>query len=237
MVRVSRLYYPITVLGPGRRLGIWVQGCTLGCAGCVARDTWDAADGEEVSAADLAGIWARALSDGADGITVSGGEPLQQADAVADLLEACAGVARRLPEPPCAAGLGDAARDPDRDATPYDVLMYTGYEREELLGLGPAAQRALSWADALITGRYQAGRPTGLVWRGSANQQLIPRTRLGRERYGIYAEHEDEAGRLQVDADETDLRLIGIPRRGELSRLERELRAAGVRFEGVSWRP
>ena len=79
MPRISRLHYPVTALGPGRRLGVWVQGCPLACPGCIARDTWDPAGGHEVAVADLTAVWQAAVDDGADGLTVSGGEPLEQA--------------------------------------------------------------------------------------------------------------------------------------------------------------
>ena len=37
---ISRLAHPVTNLGHGVRAGIWTQGCTIGCPGCMARDTW-----------------------------------------------------------------------------------------------------------------------------------------------------------------------------------------------------
>lgn len=39
-IRLSRLHFPVTALGPGERLGIWFQGCSLGCQGCISPDTW-----------------------------------------------------------------------------------------------------------------------------------------------------------------------------------------------------
>src|SRR5690242_5906193 len=39
-IMVSRLHFPVTALGGGRRVGVWMQGCSIGCAGCVSRDTW-----------------------------------------------------------------------------------------------------------------------------------------------------------------------------------------------------
>src|SRR5437763_15935570 len=87
-VRVNRISFPVTALGPGRRLGIWVQGCPLACRGCLARDTWDPAGGVEMSATALAGTWRQAVLDGADGLTLSGGEPLAEPDGTAALLAA-----------------------------------------------------------------------------------------------------------------------------------------------------
>ena len=39
-MRLSRLHHPVTTLGPGRRAGIWFQGCTIRCPGCMSVDTW-----------------------------------------------------------------------------------------------------------------------------------------------------------------------------------------------------
>ena len=37
---LSRVHFPVTTLGPGRRLGIWFQGCSIRCPGCISADTW-----------------------------------------------------------------------------------------------------------------------------------------------------------------------------------------------------
>ena len=120
MPSVSRVHYPVTALGPGRRLGVWFQGCPLGCPGCVARDTWDFDGGRAVTVAELTGLWADALADGAQGLTVSGGEPLAQAAQLAEFLAA----ADRLRQ---AAAPGPRA----------DFLVYTGYEPDETVANWP----------------------------------------------------------------------------------------------------
>lgn len=38
--RLNKIQYPVYNLGPGRRVGIWVQGCDLGCEGCVNQTLW-----------------------------------------------------------------------------------------------------------------------------------------------------------------------------------------------------
>jgi anaerobic ribonucleoside-triphosphate reductase activating protein len=129
--------------GPGTRFVIWLQGCTLGCAGCFNPGT-HAAGGEALAVGALLDELAAAR--GIDGLTLSGGEPMQQAPAALELLLG----ARRL-------GLS--------------TLMFSGYRREELAAqaLGPAV---LSHLDVLVDGRYLAGERVGAGLRGSANQQL-----------------------------------------------------------------
>ncbi|WP_233290133.1 4Fe-4S cluster-binding domain-containing protein [Kitasatospora sp. MBT66] len=214
---VGQVYRPVTSLGPGRRLGIWFQGCTLACPGCMSRHTWEATGGRELTVERFAALWRAALADGLDGLTVSGGEPLEQPAALAALLAAA-----------------DAERR--RAGRPADLLVYTGWEPEELAA-DPATAAALDGADAVITGRYRAGQPTRLAWRGSANQQLTTRTALGRERYAPYLDHRPERPELQVRVSEGEVRVIGVPRPGDLGRIERDLVRRGVTLRETSWRP
>ncbi|MEU9289729.1 4Fe-4S single cluster domain-containing protein [Streptomyces sp. NPDC048275] len=218
VLRVSQVLGPITALGPGRRLGVWVQGCPLACAGCMSRHTWDPRGGRDVGVERLVGLWHRGLADGYDGLTVSGGEPLEQPEALAALLDAADRVRR-------GAGRADA-----------DLLVYTGWEEAEIAA-SPRATAALDRADAVITGRYRAGEPTPLVWRGSANQRLIPRTPLGRRRYSPHLRRTADRPELQVRVTDGAVHIVGVPRPGELSALERDLAGRGVTFRENTWRP
>ncbi|MFJ2131355.1 4Fe-4S single cluster domain-containing protein [Streptomyces sp. NPDC087228] len=217
-LRVSDVLAPVTTLGPGRRLGVWVQGCPLACAGCMSRHTWDPRGGRDVGVERLAALWRHGLADGYDGLTVSGGEPLEQPQALAALLDAVDRVRHE-------AGRTDA-----------DVLVYTGWEDAEIAA-SPRAAAALALADAVITGRYRAGEPTRLVWRGSANQRLIPRTPLGHRRYGPHLRRLTDRPELQIRVTDTAVHIIGVPRTGDLSALERDLATRGVTFQENSWRP
>lgn len=213
MIRLSRAHFPVTALGPGRRVGVWVQGCGLACKGCLSRDTWDPGGGLDVPPERVDELWRAAIADGADGLTVSGGEPFDQPAALVRLLR-------------------DAVRG--RGAAPLDLLVYTGYEEDEARLRVP---EVFTLADAVITGRYEAGRPTRLIWRGSAGQRLIPLTPLGEERYLPYLDHRPERAPMQVNADEEGIWFIGVPAPGALPRLRGAMARRGVTVEGVSWRP
>ncbi|MEU0878646.1 4Fe-4S single cluster domain-containing protein [Lentzea sp. NPDC005914] len=207
-LRISRTHFPVTALGPGTRLGVWAQGCPLACRGCMSQDTWNPSGGTEVEVADLVALWTEL---DADGLTVSGGEPLQQPEALREFLLAV------------------------RETSPgKDVLLYTGYEESEL---DETQLAAAALADVLVTGRYDVTSPTSLIWRGSANQRMVLRTDLGRRRYEQFVDHEPEHPPMQTRSDADGVWLIGVPRRGALTALERRLRALGLRPEDVSWRP
>ncbi len=134
--------------GPGARFVIWLQGCTLGCAGCFNPATHPHAGGTLRPVADLLDeIKEAAERYGIEGLTLSGGEPMQQAAAAAALLAG----ARAL-------GLS--------------TLVFSGYTREEIAELpdGPAALASL---DVLVDGRYRSTERLGEGLRGSANQRIL----------------------------------------------------------------
>jgi anaerobic ribonucleoside-triphosphate reductase activating protein len=207
-IEINRLHHPVTVLGVGIRAGIWVQGCTIGCGGCLARDTWPARPELAVPVADVL-AWLAALDGPLDGVTISGGEPLQQPGSVAELLA------------------GIVAWRADREV---DILLYTGYSWSN------AARHdgVLAHCDAVVAGPYIERRNTGdPPLRGSANQRIVPLTELGRRRYGPSAALPPRG--LQVTATDGRLWMIGIPRGGDLPRIAAGLAERGVRMNGASW--
>ncbi len=127
--------------GPGARFVVWFQGCTLGCAGCFNPATHEAG-GRELTVAELA---AQIPAD-VEGVSLSGGEPLQQPIAAAALLE--------------------AAR-----ARGLSTLAFSGYALDEIRAL-PGGDAVLANLDVLIDGRYVAGERLATGLRGSANQRI-----------------------------------------------------------------
>jgi anaerobic ribonucleoside-triphosphate reductase activating protein len=119
--------------GPGTRAVLWCQGCTLGCDGCFNAGARSNEPRMVVSITDLLYQLAERIR-GIEGITISGGEPLQQAPAVAMLL----GIIK--------------------EATSLSMILYTGYTWDEVRLL-PEAWAILASLDVLIAGRYdETGR-------------------------------------------------------------------------------
>lgn len=132
--------------GPGARFVVWLQGCTLGCPGCFNPGTHPEGGGRDVEVDELATEVAAARAAGVEGLSLSGGEPLQQAAAAAALL----GRAREL-------GLS--------------TLAFSGYTLEEIRDL-PDGPEVLARLDVLVDGRYVAGERLATGLRGSANQRI-----------------------------------------------------------------
>ena len=76
-----------TVDGPGVRCVVFMQGCPLRCICCHNPETWDVNGGEEIASDALVKkiLRFRSYFGKNGGVTVSGGEPLLQAEFVAEL--------------------------------------------------------------------------------------------------------------------------------------------------------
>lgn len=220
-IAINKAHFPVTVLGPGRRIGIWVQGCSIGCPGCISRDTWSPDAGRETTVARLLGWCREMVKDGFDGVTISGGEPFDQPAALSALLDGLAHWRET-----------SAADSPTAD---FDILCYSGYP---LAKLQKKHARLLKKLDALIPEPFVENLPMSHVWRGSSNQSLIALSERGLSKY---ASHMDvtaaEAGKqMQIMVEGSQVWFVGIPARGDMQALEDSCRERGIVFDHASWR-
>jgi len=81
---MNKAHFPVTTLGFGRRVGLWTQGCSIRCPGCVSRDTWATNESCAIEVSDLVKQLNPVAQ--ADGVTISGGEPLDQAAVISEML-------------------------------------------------------------------------------------------------------------------------------------------------------
>ena len=211
---INKLHAPVTVLGPGRRLGIWLQGCRIRCKGCVSQDTWEFDTSKRMPVADLLVWCAETVKRAAEpitGVTLSGGEPFDQPEGLSALL-------RGLRRQPATAGL--------------DLLCYSGYP---LKTLQASHADLLGQLDALIPEPYIDALPLEKRWRGSANQTLEILSARGQARYA--AAQDAPAGKdMQVAISGRQIWFIGLPDRGDMPALEALCRQRGIDFNDVSWR-
>ena len=135
--------------GPGVRAVVWVQGCTIGCAGCYSAPTHPHSANSLVEPSEVV-EWILSIPD-IEGITISGGEPFEQAAALVDIISQ---MKRVRPE--------------------LTVFIFSGHEYQTLLQSEEKSVRELiQHSDMLSTGPYIAKlREQGLLWRGSSNQEL-----------------------------------------------------------------
>lgn len=199
-VAISRLHFPVTTLGPGRRVGIWFQGCSIHCPGCISVDTWEVNRGQTTisNLMDAITDWIPST----DGFTISGGEPFDQPVALMALLQEL------------------------RAKSLADILVFTGYSYE---AVRPFILKGLGLIDALISDPFDENASQSLALRGSDNQQLHFLTPLGRSRFAQF-ERESLPSDLQMDVmfdDDGGVWFAGIPRHGDIINLRRLLSSDG----------
>jgi len=207
-LRLFRKEAPVGVLGPGLRAVIWVQGCPFACPNCIVPESWDAGGGEVVALEELAD-WVTAQPE-IEGVTYSGGEPMAQAEALARLT------------------------DRIRRKRDLGVVCYTGYTWEHLQGRGTPEQHALlARIDLLIDGVYLEGRHGDLLWRGSANQRLLPLSPRYRDRIEALTSETDRSAGVEFFMNPAGvLGFAGVPTQpGFRTELETRLAGMGIRLQ------
>lgn len=135
------------VNGPGRRLVIWVQGCVRGCAGC-ANPEKQATDEHLLTPVTELLTQIQEAAPELEGITLTGGEPLEQAAGVLSLVRAV------------------------RQTTSLSVILFSGYRKEEIEAQ-PLGPDVLAHVDVLVDGPYESSKHLGSGLRGSSNQRLV----------------------------------------------------------------
>ena len=147
-IRLAGIVSESIVDGPGYRLAVFVQGCPHACPGCHNPKTHDF-DGGYLS--DTAEIIARLGKNPlVRGVTLTGGEPMMQAEALCEIAQAA-------------------------KAKGMNVWCYTGFTLEALWAQNHSAcMQLLESIDVLVDGPFIAHeRSLDLLYCGSKNQRLI----------------------------------------------------------------
>ncbi len=149
-LRIAGITEESIVDGPGIRFVVFAQGCRHNCPGCHNPQTHDIGGGTVVTVDEILGQMKE--NPLLDGITLSGGDPFEQAKGFREL--------------------ASRAREAD-----YHVVTYTGYTYEQLR---EKADYQPDWAgllrntDLLIDGPFIKDlHDPLLVFRGSQNQRIV----------------------------------------------------------------
>ena len=133
------------VNGPGNRFVLWTQGCSKGCSECFNPETWSNNIYKEYSPLQLFEL---IKNFEVDGITISGGDPLEQEDELLELLMLLSSI--RLSK---------------------GVILFTGFTRAEISS-NIIREKCLQYIDVLIDGRYEKNLKVDFSLRGSSNQEF-----------------------------------------------------------------
>jgi len=142
---IARVLYPVKVLGPGNRVGIWFDGCEHHCKGCSNPELWEFTKAYRTDLPTVLGLIEVIKESGdIDGFTLTGGDPFLQPDALEELL-------------------------PELCTISDDIICYTGYSFDEI---GEQYQEIIKRISVLIDGKYIENQNDGSVLRGSNNQKI-----------------------------------------------------------------
>lgn len=128
--------------GPGKRLLLFTQGCSIHCDGCINSHLWKFGCGKNISANEILNICEK---NDVDGITLHGGEPLDQSVAVFETVKL----------------LKDNG---------FTVILFTGYTKKEITGF-----QIKIWvmSDIVVSGRFvESKKNVYMQFRGSTNQRI-----------------------------------------------------------------
>ena len=188
MIRVHKLMIVENehLYGPGKRLLLYLKGCSIHCEGCINKHLWPFDGGTMISSKNIIDVCKK---EKLEGITIHGGEPLDQAEGLYD-------VVKKIKD------------------EKYTIILFTGYIKKEL---NKTQIRIWNLSDIVVAGRFQLNkRNVNLQFRGSTNQRVY--THNGQyENYKIHDGYTtailtiDENGDMDVNGFLTEdiMKLVG----------------------------
>ena len=181
---ISHYVETTKVLGPYNRSALWVHGCCFNCQGCIAKEM-NSGFSQTITSKCIAEVFANI--DNTEGITISGGEPFLQSEALAEMI---------------------AYVKKKRD---YGVIVYTGFNYDELKKSSDNdINKLLEKIDIIIDGQYIKELDDGKPFRGSSNQRIIELT----DRYhSIIQEYYNESDKrnIEINIKEKNVYMVGVP--------------------------
>lgn len=150
-IHYGRILPATSAEGPGLRSALWVAGCSIRCEGCFNAHLFDRTTATVTGVTEL--LAALTADPSIEGTTFLGGEPFDQAPALARL----------------AASVRQAG---------LSVMTFTGYRYERLVsGRIPGATELLGQTDLLVDGPFLRHKVDNRrAWIGSTNQRLFALT-------------------------------------------------------------
>lgn len=154
-IHLARIQHSTNVEGPGVRSAIWVTGCSIKCFGCFNPHLWEKDNGFEMTIKSLVDeiVLAKEMDPSIEGITWLGGEPFEQAKALADASK-------------------------ELRALGFSVMTFTGFKLSKLTSETNENRDSnlalLGETDLLVDGPFvnsqiDRSRP----WLGSMNQEFV----------------------------------------------------------------
>lgn len=148
LINIGKIDKNCSVLGPGKRYIIWVQGCIFNCDGCYNIEYQPLKENQILDTEEIIRDILEEKNN-IEGVTFLGGEPLLQAKQLSKIAEEC-------------------------QKNNLSVLCYTGFEYKELIQKkNNNINKLLEYTDVLIDGRYIKELRIDFGYKGSSNQNTV----------------------------------------------------------------
>lgn len=158
MMYVARVLYPVEALGPGKRVGIWFDGCPRRCKGCSNPELWDFKERYKTTPETIYKLINElSKQHEIEGFTLTGGDPIFQAEDMQKLIS----FIKRISN---------------------DIIVYTGYKKEEI------EPQHLKDVTLLIDGEYIEELNDNSFLKGSSNQRTYILDENKQAKYESYLE-------------------------------------------------
>lgn len=144
--------------GTGCRVTLWLAGCTHNCPGCHNPETHNYKAGRVFDKEAENVLFEKLSKSYIKGLTVSGGDPLDQSnDTLNELKNLLKRIRKKFPK--------------------KDIWLYTGFEYKDL---NKTQLDILDYVDILVDGPFKQNlQDTTLPFRGSLNQHIIELPYIG----------------------------------------------------------
>lgn len=144
LLNIHSILWDSRANGPGKRIAVWFQGCSIRCEGCFNPLTHPATPNQLIAPSALAERIVT-KSAGIEGITISGGEPFDQPEGLLELLKSI------------------------KETSPLTVILFSGYTFQAI-GSMPLGESILKQTDVLIAGPFDKNLLKAQNLAGSSNK-------------------------------------------------------------------
>ena len=192
MLKIYNFIESTKALGPYNRFALWTQGCPFSCDGCMTPDSQSLDGGVRISIEEMTQTILNTSN--IEGITISGGEPFLQAEALYCLLSLV------------------------REKRDFGVIVYTGFTLEQLKAQNDSAiNLLLENIDILIDELFDENLNDGVSLRGSSNQNIYQLTKRYKNVFDDY--YNKDVREIEMHMQSEHIMLVGIPKNDTLHKM------------------
>jgi len=168
------------VEGPGKRFALWVSGCSFRCKGCCNPHLFNR-DSSQIKSVEYMINEISKVKSEIEGVTFLGGEPLEQVEAVLEIMNFC-------------------------KESGLSVMLFTGNTMDTIIS-NPELAKVIPLCDIIVDGQFDSSKiQRNRRWVGSENRNVNFIT----DRYSIEDGFLDN-NEVTLKLVGSEIRMVGFP--------------------------